>query len=123
MIAMAIITTVLVLAMWIPASTNAGIITFAALFGFTSGTIISMAPALVAQISDVRRIGVRTGTIFTIMSIAVLISNPIAGALVVQGHGGYVKLQVFAGSMMAGGSIFLILTRINLTGFNLRVKV
>jgi MFS family permease len=123
MIAMAITTTVLVFAIWIPASSNAGIVVFAALFGFTSGTIVSMAPALVAQISDVRRIGVRTGTMFTIMSIAVLISNPIAGALVVQDHGGYVKLQVFAGCMMAGGSVFLVLTRIKLTGFNLRVKI
>ena len=60
---------------------------------------------------------------FTIMSIAVLISNPIAGALVVQDHGGYVKLQVIAGCMMAGGSVFLVLTRIKLTGFNLRVKI
>lgn len=48
MIAMAIITTVLVFAIWIPASSNAGIVVFAALFGFTSGTIVSMAPALVA---------------------------------------------------------------------------
>src|SRR3954466_1542431 len=103
MITMAIITTVLVLAMWISASSNAGIMVFAALFGFTSGSIVSMVPALVAQISDVRQIGVRTGTMFTIISIAVLISNPIAGALVVQDHGEYVKLQVFAGCMMAGG--------------------
>jgi hypothetical protein len=82
MTTMAVITTVLVLAMWIPASSNAGIVVFAAPFGFTSGTIISMAPALVAQISDMRRIGVRTGTMFTITSIVVLISTPIAGALV-----------------------------------------
>jgi hypothetical protein len=43
---------------------------------------------------------------FTITSIVVLISNPIAGALVAQDHGGYAKLQVFAGCMMAGGSVF-----------------
>jgi hypothetical protein len=100
MTAMAVITTVLVLAIWIPASSNAGIVVFAAL----SGTIVSMAPALVAQISDVRRIGVRMGTMFTIMSIAVLISDPIAGALVVQDYGGYVKLQVFAGCMIVSSS-------------------
>jgi dipeptide/tripeptide permease len=51
MTAMAVITTVLVLAMRIPASSNAEIAVFAALFGFTSGTIVSMAPTLVAQIS------------------------------------------------------------------------
>lgn len=42
MIVMAIVTTVLVLALWIPATSNAAIIVFAALFGFTSGTLVSM---------------------------------------------------------------------------------
>jgi MFS family permease len=123
MIVMAIITTILVLGMWIPASSNAAIIVFAALFGFTSGSIVSITPALVAQISDVRQIGVRTGTIFTIVSIAVLVSNPIAGALVVADNGGFLKLQVFAGCMMIGGCVFLVLARIKLAGFNLTAKV
>ena len=123
LIVMAVITTILVLGMWIPASSNAAIILFAAFFGFTSGTIVSMAPALVAQISDVRQIGVRTGTIFTIVSIAVLVSNPIAGALIVADNGGFIKLQVFAGCMMAGGSVVLIMSRIKLAGFNITAKV
>ena len=123
LIAMAIVTTILVLGMWIPASSNAALIVFAALFGFASGTIVSMAPAVIAQISDVRQIGVRTGTIFTFVSISVLVSNPIAGALVVADHGGFIKLQVFSGCMMVGGSVFLILARIKLTGFSWTVKV
>jgi len=43
-----------------------------------------MAPALVAQISDIRKICVRNGTLFAIISIAALIENPIAGALVAK---------------------------------------
>jgi MFS family permease len=123
LITMAITTTVLVLGMWIPASSNAALVVFAALFGFTSGSIVSITPALVAQISDVRQIGVRTGTIFTIVSIAVLISNPIAGALVTADHGGFLKLQVFAGAVMVGGCFFLVLARIKLAGLQLTTKV
>ena len=122
-IVMAIITTIIVFGLWIPASSNAAIIVFAAIFGFTSGTIVSMLPALVAQISDVRQIGVRSGTIFSIVAIAVLVSNPIAGALIVQDNGGFVKLQIFAGCVMTGGCVFLVLARIKLAGFNFRVKV
>jgi MFS family permease len=99
---MAIITTILVLGMWIPASSNAALVVFASFFGFTSGSIVSITPALVAQISDVRQIGVRTGPIFTIVSIAVLISNPMAGALVVADNGGFLKLQVFVENMPIG---------------------
>jgi MFS family permease len=123
LITMAIITTVLVLGVWIPARSNAALVVFAALFGFASGSIVSITPALVAQISDVRQIGVRTGTIFTIVSIAVLISNPIAGALVTADNGGFLKLQIFAGVVMVGGCFFLILARITLAGLKVRTKV
>ena len=122
-IVMAFTTTIIVLALWIPASSNAAIIVFAIVFGFTSGTMVSMLPALVAQISDVREIGVRTGTIFSIVAIAVLVSNPIAGALIVADNGGFIKLQVFAGCMMMGGSVFLTLARIQLAGFKLKTKI
>jgi MFS family permease len=123
LISMAIITTILVLGMWIRASSNAAIVVFAALFGFTSGSIVTITPALVAQISDVRQIGVRTGTIFTIASIAVLISNPIAGALVVADNGGFLKLQIFARCVMVGGCVFLVVARIKLAGLDPTAKV
>ncbi|KAF6219295.1 hypothetical protein HO133_005120 [Letharia lupina] len=37
-------------------------ILFAAFYGFSSGAFVALAPALIAQISDIRQIGVRTGT-------------------------------------------------------------
>lgn len=53
-------TAIVTLALWIPASSNAATIVFAALFGFGSGAFVSLAPSLIAQISEVRSIGVRT---------------------------------------------------------------
>lgn len=98
------LSTVLVLALWIPARGHVPIILFAALFGFTSGTFVSMAPALVVQISKVEEIGVRTGTSFFIISVAALTGNPIAGALITKNNGGYLFLQLFCGMTMAVGA-------------------
>ena len=50
---------IIVLALGIPASSNAAFITFAALYGFASGAFVSLLPAQVAQISKVEQIGVR----------------------------------------------------------------
>jgi len=116
-------TAVLVLAMWLPSTGNAPIITFAALYGFGSGAFVSLAPSLIAHISDVRQIGVRTGTLFAIISIAALISNPIGGALISRWDGKYTGLQIFAGVMMVAGSILLVASRIRLGGFKVMVKI
>ncbi|KAK0640233.1 Aspyridones efflux protein apdF [Lasiodiplodia hormozganensis] len=123
LIIMSWLTTIFTLAIWIPADDNTTLWIFAAFFGFSSGTIVSMSPALVAQISDVREIGIRTGTMYTFVAIAVLIGNPIGGSLVTDHHTNYVRLQVFAGCLMAGGSAVLMASRIALSGWKLAVKV
>ena len=66
-------------------------------------SFVSLAGPLIAQISDVRMIGVRTGTLFAIISFAALISNPIAGALITKWNGAYTGLQVYCGVVMLGG--------------------
>jgi MFS family permease len=93
---------IITLALWLPAKANAPIIVFVALFGFSSGAFVSLAPSLIAQISDVKKIGVRTGTLFAVISIAALICQPIGGALVTRWHGSYTGLQIYAGVMMCG---------------------
>lgn len=123
MIVMAFVTAIFVLALWIPAGSNAALIMFAILFGFTSGTIVSMAPPIVAQVSDMRQIGIQTGTVFTFVGIAVLAGNPIAGALIVADNGSYHKCQIFAGCMMTGGTVVFVSARANLAGWSLRTKV
>lgn len=121
MILMCLFTAVIVLALWLPATGNAPIIVFAALYGFGSGAyalndysflerprltttrFVSLAPSVIAQISDVRQIGVRTGTLFAIISVAALISNPIGGALITRWDGKYTGLQIFAGVLTMSG--------------------
>ncbi|RFU28391.1 hypothetical protein B7463_g7956, partial [Scytalidium lignicola] len=94
---------ILVLALWIPSNSNAPIIVFSILFGFTSGAFVTMGPALIAQISPIREIGVRSGTMFAIISFSGLFGSPIGGALVDRNHGDFLYLQLFCGIAMTIG--------------------
>jgi hypothetical protein len=100
-----------VLGLWIPAKTNASITAFAFLYGAVSGSFVSMVSPLVAQISDIRQIGVRVGTCFMVISLAALTGNPIAGALINAGDGGYLGLQIFTGVAMAVGGLLIMGSR------------
>ncbi|KAL8643502.1 MAG: hypothetical protein Q9226_008328 [Calogaya cf. arnoldii] len=122
MIMTSILSTLLVLCLWLPARGNIPYILFAALYGFSSGAFVSLAPALIAQISDIRQIGVRTGSMFAVISIAALVGNPIGGALVSSEGGGYWGLQVFCGAMMGLGSLVFVAARWSLEGWRI-VKV
>ena len=109
------ITGIVVLALWIPASGNAAIITFAILFGFFSGAYVSLIPALVAQISPPKEIGFRTGLVFLLSSFGGLTTGPIAGAILAN-HGGWLGLKVFAGAFCLAGTTFVLAARFYFTG-------
>ena len=87
------LTGILILAVWIPADTNVGQLVFAPLFGFASGAAIGLTPALIAQVSPIQEIGVRTGTVFAAGSIGALTGSPIGGALITRDHGGFVAAR------------------------------
>ncbi|KAK2784632.1 hypothetical protein FQN53_008350 [Emmonsiellopsis sp. PD_33] len=114
---------ILVLAVWLPARGTVPILIFGGLYGFTSGTFVSLGPALIAQISDVRQIGVRTGSMFFFTSLASLTGNPIGGALVGNiSQPTFWKMQVFSGVVMLAGSTFFVLARIKLGGMQLKKR-
>jgi MFS family permease len=118
MIVTTYLTSIFILAFWIPIHTNASLITFSALFGFTSGSFVSMIPAIVAQVTtDMRTIGVRNGSNFFVISLAALTGNPIAGALVERAEGDYLYLQVFCGVTMIVGSTFFLMARVVQVGW------
>jgi len=110
----------LVLALWLPARATAPIVVFAALYGFTSGAFVSLISACIAQISEIRQIGLRNGSLFAAMSVAGLIGNPIAGALVSDEGGRYDHLQIFSGVMLLAGSSVFLVARIVLAGPGLK---
>ena len=108
MLATTIVTAIHVLALWLPSSVPAPLIVFAILFGYTSGTYVTNTPTVVAQISEIRAIGLRNGTSFLFVSFAALIGNPIAGVLIVRDRCGYRYMQAFCwATMMVGFALFV----------------
>ncbi|KAF5608294.1 major facilitator superfamily transporter [Fusarium subglutinans] len=122
-IAAATLSTIFMLALWLPGRSHESAIAFAALFGFSSGTYTAISPALIAHISDLEEIGTRSGTMYAFMSVAALTGSPIGGALISSADGSYWKLQVFAGCMIASGTAFYITARLYLTKGRLWEKV
>ncbi|KAK1487226.1 major facilitator superfamily transporter [Colletotrichum cuscutae] len=124
MICITFISAIFCLGLWIPGKSNAAIIVFLIIFGFSSGGFISLGPACIAQISDIRQIGVRTGTAFAVQSFGALAGSPIAGAIVAsQGGANYLGLQLFCGfSMLAAVGVFIAARTVQV-GFTLKKVV
>ena len=110
MIATALLSSIIVLALWIPARSNAPTLVFAALYGISSGTFVAMIPALIAQACpDLARLGIYMGAVYLVASPAVLLGQPVAGALIEADGGDYVWLQAFCGvTMVVGAGLFAL---------------
>ncbi|CEJ92568.1 hypothetical protein VHEMI08213 [[Torrubiella] hemipterigena] len=122
MIAITFLSALFCLAVWVPVKSTAGIVVFAVIFGFSSGGYFTLAPAIIAQISDFRQIGTRVGTAFAIQSLGALVGSPVGGAIVICQHGDYLGLQLFCGCSMMAAVIRFLATRYSLVGFKI-VKV
>lgn len=95
---------ILLMAFWIPATTNGAMLAFSGVFGFVSGPYIGLFAALVAEVSAPHEIGRRLGVVTFFCSFASLTAMPIAGATLDEKHSSFVGLQVFAGvTMLVGG--------------------
>lgn len=121
MILITFISALFCLALWIPGRSNASIIVFLVIFGFSSGGFVSLGPALIAQISDMRQIGTRTGTAYAVQSFGALTGSPIAGAIVAAQGGSYLGLQLFCGFAMIAAVGVFIMARTVQVGFKVKV--
>ena len=122
MISLTMFSGIISLALWLPAHSNASIIVYAALYGFASGCTLSIIPAMVATLSDVRKLGVRNGALYSFSAIGVLTGSPIAGSIVNRQHGGYSGLIIFTGVNLLIGTVFAILSRATQVGFKIMAK-
>jgi MFS family permease len=123
MIVSTIVSGILPLCLWLPASGNASIIVFAVLYGISSGTSLTILAAAVAQLSDVRELGVRTGLLYAVASFGTLTGSPIGGAIVTHEHGGFSGLKIFTGVTFLAGAVFVILSRQSQIGIVLKKKI
>lgn len=94
-------------------SSPTGMYAWAVFYGIAAAGIQSLFPAGLSSLTtDMRRMGVRMGMTFTIVSFAVLTGPPIAGAIINAAgkdnvRMGYTGAQAFAGSVLAVGCGFL----------------
>ena len=111
---------IMILALWIPASTAGATIAFAVVFGFSTGAYVALAAPCVVQISPFQQIGYRIGLIFLFSSIAGLTTNPIAGAILSLNNGSWTGMKVYAGFLTLAGTTLALGARIYRTGPKLR---
>jgi MFS family permease len=123
MIFITLVSVIFCLGLWIPGKSNAAIIVFLVIFGFSSGGFISLGPACIAQISDIREIGTRTGTAFAIQAFGALTGSPIGGAIVTAQHGEFLGLQLFCGFAMLVSVIIFLFARYVQVGFKITARV
>lgn len=102
---------------WIGINNVPGLIVFAVLYGFCSGTYVSLPPAAVARLtSDLHHVGSRMGTCFLFAAFGILIGSPVAGQLVETEPPSYWKAQVFCGVLVFAAMTCTIFSRIAKVG-------
>ncbi|ANB15247.1 Mch5p [Sugiyamaella lignohabitans] len=87
---------------WIAIKNRSGLIAFAVLDGFFTGTFVSLPPACISYLTpDMSLIGTRIGMSFFVAAFGALAGAPVAGALLTRDHGNYLYAQLFSGTCMA----------------------
>lgn len=124
MVPSAVISGIILLA-WISVKSQPSLIAISVFFGFASGSIQAVLPAVVAFLApDLSKIGTRIGMTLFVAGIALLIGSPIAGAIVdQQSHAGgltFWGMLVFAGVVVLVGGVCLVITRVVKIGFGLK---
>lgn len=109
------------LGLWLPIQSNIlGIIAYTVLFGFWSGSAISLTPVCVAQVSRTEDYGKRYGTTYSLVSIGALVAVPIAGAILRAQNGNYQGVILFVGLAYVLAFVLFVLARGMCTGWRLK---
>ncbi|KXG49362.1 Major facilitator superfamily domain, general substrate transporter [Penicillium griseofulvum] len=87
------------------------VISYAILFGFWSGSAISIAPVCISQVCEIQDYGKRVGTTWTLVSFGTLIALPIAGAIQQHNDGEYYGLIIFGGVLYISSTIAFVISR------------
>lgn len=106
--------------MWIPGTSDAATVAFAALFGVFSGAYIALVVALVAQISPIEEIGYRNGIASLVQAIGSLVTSPIAGAIIEKPNG-VLGVKLYSGAFLLAGTTCILLARMVRTRWQIQM--
>ena len=87
------------------------VVVFSLLFGFASGSNISLTPVCVGQLCDISVYGRYYATCYSLVAVGTLTGIPIAGAILQACHGQYWGVAVFTGSCYVVSVGFMIAAR------------
>ena len=108
---------------WAAVHSINGLWAFVIVYGFFGSGVQSLfPPALGSLTTDLNKLGIRIGMVFSIISIGCLTGPPIAGALIQADHGDYLYAQMFGGSIMMFGATLLVGGRLVGTGLHMFKK-
>ncbi|KAM3554245.1 hypothetical protein MY1884_006237 [Beauveria asiatica] len=98
---------------------TAGLVVFCIIYGFFSGAFMGLPAAGIVSLSDDKsKIGIRIGMTLGTVGFGVLVSNPIAGAIV--GHdNNWIGLISWCGALLFASSICLVASRVSKVGWGL----
>jgi MFS family permease len=114
----------LILFCWAGVSNHTEVVVFDVFYGFIMAAAQGMFPPSLGSLTEnLSKMGVRMGMVFSICGFAVLIGNPLAGALITLNGGKYLYAQMFAGGAMTLGVAFLTAARVLKSGWSIRARV
>lgn len=121
MIVSSVISTIMILSLWMFAENNLAIlVTFTVFFGTFSGTAYSLTPVCIAQICQQENYATRYGTAYGLVSFATLIGNPLAGAILGP-EKNYKALVGLCGAAYGTSAVLFVLARGKGGGWKLTV--
>jgi MFS family permease len=97
------------------------VIVYALIFGFASGSNISLTPVCVGQLCDTQEYGRYYATCYTVVSFGTLTGIPIAGSLIQACGGGYYGVVIFTGASYVVSFASMFTARVLKTGWKIRV--
>ena len=115
-----------IMAYLVLACTNtAGVVVLTALFGFFSGSFVSIPPSIIVLLTPPNKrhmIGTRLGLFLTCSSFGVLLGGPVSG-YILGSELDFHSTFVFGGTMLMGGFVFFFLTRMFAAKWKVVVKI
>lgn len=95
---------------WLAVHDTPGLIVFSLLYGFFSGTFVSLLPSTVASLCPSLGVfGTRMGINAVITGLGTLVGNPLAGAI--MGTGSWTGTMLFCACTLALGTVFVVFAR------------
>ncbi|KAK4120750.1 major facilitator superfamily transporter [Parathielavia appendiculata] len=103
---------------WTAVSSTAGLTAWVVAYAFTANAVQTLFTASMGEVtSDMTKLGVRIGMIFTLISLACLAGPPIGGCLVQYGNGDFLYAQIFAATCMLVGGLLVAVAKVKQVGW------